>query len=102
MLLPEEKETIVLFDRSSDECQIYSSDRTIINKLDKIYKCVKEENIDGELAKTYQTSKRLISFRTDNTFKPEADNTKPKRMLSKEHLEKMQAARRQTATKQTD
>lgn len=102
MLTSEEKETIILFDRAGIECKIYSVDRTVTNKLDKLYKCIKAEEIDGETAKTYLTSKRYISFRKDPAFKPDADNTKPKRMITAEHLEKMQAARRQTATKLTD
>ena len=92
MLTAEEKETIILYDKSNDECRIYSADRSIINKLDKLYPCIKSEQFDGEIAKTYSTNKKYISFRRDPAFKPDA-NAKPKRILSPDHLQKMQAAR---------
>lgn len=98
MLTNEERETIVLFDKSCNDCKIFSADRTVINKLDKIYKCIKTEEIDGEIAKTYLTHKKHVSFRKDTSFMPET-NTKPKRILTQDHIAKLQAARRNVATK---
>lgn len=93
MLTNEERETIILFDKSCNVCKIYTADRTVVNKLDKLYQCVKIEKIDGETAKTYQTDKKYISFRKDASFVP-VGNEKPKRIMTADHLDKLQAARR--------
>lgn len=71
-----EQETVIRYDRDSDICEIYTSDTTIMTKLDKLADIdnqkaplwkVKEEHrtkITHELVgKTYLTNKRLISFR---------------------------------------
>lgn len=95
MLLPEERETIILFDRSGSECKIYTADKTVMTRLDKLYPCIKQESFgDGELAKTYLTNKRYVSFRKDNSFNQAADN-KTKRTITPEHLAKLQTARKQ-------
>ena len=59
---------------------------------------VEEVSIDGEIAKTYLTHKKHVSFRKDTSFMPET-NTKPKRILTQDHIAKLQAARRNVATK---
>ena len=93
MLTNEERETIILFDKTGNECKIFSADRTVINKLDKLYRCVKTEKIEGEVGKTYLTDKKNISFRKDASFVP-VGNVKPKRIMSADHIDKLQAARR--------
>lgn len=70
-----EQETSVSFVRDSDICTVYTSDSTIMTKLDKLAESdksphwkLKEEHrlINGELVgKTYETHKRLISFRAN-------------------------------------
>lgn len=70
-----EQETSISFARDSDICTVYTSDSTIMTKLDKLAKSnesphwrLKEEHrlINGELVgKTYETHKRLISFRAN-------------------------------------
>lgn len=70
-----EQETSVSFARDSDICTVYTSDSTIMTKLDKLTKSdesphwrLEEEHrlINGELiGKTYETHKRLISFRSN-------------------------------------
>lgn len=70
-----EQETSVSFTRDSDICIVYTSDSTIMTKLDKLaesekapYWKLKEEHrlLNGELiGKTYETHKRLISFRSN-------------------------------------
>lgn len=70
-----EQETSVSFSRDSDICTVYTSDSTIMTKLDKLAESdksphwkLKEEHrlINGELiGKTYETHKRLISFRAN-------------------------------------
>lgn len=73
-----EQETVVRFGRDSDECIVYTSDSTVMTKLDKL---ANEENEKAPLwklkevhrmrgtgevvGKTYVTNKRLISFRSD-------------------------------------
>ena len=69
-----EQDTVIQFSRDSETATIWTSDRTVMTRLDKLVKDgknklwrLKEENYlqDGELAsKTYETNKRLISFRT--------------------------------------
>lgn len=70
-----EQETSVSFARDSDICTVYTSDSTIMTKLDKLvesdkspYWKLKGEHrlLNGELiGKTYETHKRLISFRSN-------------------------------------
>lgn len=70
-----EQETTIGFMRDSDTCTVYTSDSTIMTKLDKLAESetaphwkLKEEHktTDGELVgKTYETNKRLISFRAN-------------------------------------
>ena len=69
-----EQETHICFMRDSDICRIYTTDSTMITRLDKLaedegspdWKLVKEHNFpNGEPAgKTYETKKRLITFRS--------------------------------------
>lgn len=70
-----EQDTVIQFSRDSETAIIWTSDRTVMTKLDKLVKDgknklwrLKEESrlLDGELAsKTYETKKRLISFRAN-------------------------------------
>jgi hypothetical protein len=66
-LSAEERETIITFDDSSNECEIYTCSRPMMTKLDRLckdnpknYKLVKKD----AYSKTYHTSKRFISFRS--------------------------------------
>lgn len=77
----QEQETTVNFYRDSDICTVYTSDSTVMTKLDKLaenpkaphWKLKKEhKSQSGELVgKTYETHKDLISFRSD--FKKVSD-----------------------------
>lgn len=68
-----EQETSISFDRTSNKCIIYTSDSTVMTKLDKLVENspqwkLKEEHFSREhelVGKTYETHKRLISFRKD-------------------------------------
>lgn len=42
-----EQETVVQFDRDGETMNIYTSDTTIMTKLDKIYKRKREHRADG-------------------------------------------------------
>lgn len=74
-----EQETVIQFSRDSDEASVWTSDSTMITKLDKLvdYKNwyrVKTEKIDSEvIAKEYKTNKRLISFRAKKTERTMTD-----------------------------
>lgn len=69
-----EQETVVSFMRDGDDCTIYTSDSTVMTRLDKLAKSkaaplwkLVEEHRDknGDLVgKTYKTNKRLVSFRS--------------------------------------
>lgn len=78
-LIPYERETVINFSEDSDICTVYTCSRPVMTKLDKLvksqpntYKLLKETSI----SKTYETNKKMISFRTPKT-------------LSKEHKEKL-------------
>lgn len=70
-----EQETTISFMRNSDICTVYTSDNTVMTKLDKLVENEKSpcwklkaehRSHSGELVgKTYETHKRLISFRSD-------------------------------------
>lgn len=70
----QEQETTINFYRNSDIAQIYTSDSTMITRLDKLAESddapewklveVHRSMADGSIvAKTYETKKRLVSFR---------------------------------------
>lgn len=81
-----EQETTVSFTRDSDICTVYTSDRTVMIRLDKLvesdsspYWKLKEEHklYNGELiGKTYETHKRLISFRSNITTRELSEEQK--------------------------
>lgn len=74
-LIVAEQETQVSFMRDSDTCIVYTTDTTVMTKLDKLaesgacphWKLKKIHRLsDGEIVgKTYETKKKLISFRKD-------------------------------------
>jgi len=91
ILTNEERETIIRFDRSDDTCSIYTCDRTVMTRLDKLYKCTKVyADSDGIYAKEYTTRKQLISFRTDINYSPEYV---PQRKVSPEQIEQLRQGR---------
>lgn len=70
-----EQETSINFMRDSDICTVYTSDSTVMTRLDKLadsdkaphWKLKEEHRLQGGelVGKTYETHKRLISFRAD-------------------------------------
>jgi len=64
----DEQETVVTYSRNDDKAVIYTTDSTVMTKLDKmggVYKRVKESKESGVVvAVTYEAPKRLISFRS--------------------------------------
>ena len=82
----QEQETTVSFFRDSDICTVYTSDTTIMTKLDKFvesegapfWKLKEEYHMrSGELVgKLYETNKKLISFRKDIVTREMTDDQK--------------------------
>lgn len=61
----DEQETVIQFDRNSDTCTVYTTDSTMMTKLDKIHKRVKEDFSEGKpIAAYYEFDKKLLSFRS--------------------------------------
>lgn len=82
----EEQETVVNFGRNDAEMTIYTTDSTMITKLDKCvltgaYKVIEEHTAQGVvIGKTYKASKRLLSFRTKNRVLTEKQKENAKQM----------------------
>lgn len=101
-----EQETTVSFMRDSDLCEVYTSDSTIMTKLDKLaesdkaphWKLKAEHKLQtGELVgKTYQTHKRLISFRADITTRELTDEQKE---VAADRMKEWQERKRQQKSK---
>lgn len=97
-----EQETTVNFYRDSDICTIYTSDSTVMTKLDKLvenpkapYWKMKEEHRlqSGDLVgKTYETHKRLISFRADISTR---ELTEEQKEAAAERMKEWQERKRQ-------
>ena len=65
-----EQETVINMERESDVCTIWTSDTTMMTRLDKLVKDEKDweivevSTVKGEVTgKKYKTNKSLISFR---------------------------------------
>lgn len=65
-----EQETVINFERDSDVCTVWTSDTTMMTKLDKLtknnddWKLIEVNMTKGEVvSKRYFTNKSLISFR---------------------------------------
>lgn len=68
-----EQETIVSMYRDSDEAEVYTSDTTVITKLDRkvkefpdVWKCIRVETMGNGaevVGKWYRCPKKMISFR---------------------------------------
>ena len=75
-----ETETIISYNDDSNSASVYTNNKTLIKKLDKL--CEKHPDefslvTQDEESKTYEISKRLVSIRP------------PKKKLTEEHKEKL-------------
>lgn len=69
---PQEQETTINFSRTDDTCIVWTSDKTVMTKLDRLcdtsdnYEVIKVGKVDGTIVdKEYQIKdKSLISFRS--------------------------------------
>lgn len=70
----DEQETVVQFDRKGEYMTIYTTDTTMMTKLDKCvesgnYEVIERHRLQGSsrvIGKTYKSRKKLLSFRTSN------------------------------------
>ena len=66
----EEQETVINYGRNDKDMTIYTTDSTVITKLDKcvaagLYEVIELHKVKGHVVgKTYRASKNLITFRT--------------------------------------
>jgi hypothetical protein len=61
----DEQETVIQFDRNGTVCHVYTTDLTVMTKLDKIHKRVKQDYVNGKpVAAYYEFDKKLITFRS--------------------------------------
>ena len=91
----EEQETVIQFDRTETTINIYTCDKMMITKLDKLYPRAKEDVSDRKIrAVTYEIPKRLLSFRNDPKIKPVHA---PKKQLSEKHLLALQEGRKKAS-----
>lgn len=66
----EEQETVINYGRNDKDMTIYTTDSTVITKLDKcvaagLYEVIELHKVKGHVVgKTYKASKKLLSFRT--------------------------------------
>lgn len=81
----EEQETTISFYRDSDTAVVYTSDRTVMTKLDKLaedpgspWTLVRESRLQGGdvVGKYYRTPKGLISFRRAKVTRELTDEQK--------------------------
>ena len=65
-LTPAEQETNINFDRASPNVTIYTTDQTVMNKLDSLgYELIRTDTVNKNImSKTYKCEKRCISFRS--------------------------------------
>lgn len=69
-----EQETIISYDNQNDECDIYTCDRKLMNRLDGLckkhpdaFKCKKQD----KYSKTYIVPKKLVSIRAPKILSEE-------------------------------
>lgn len=67
-----EQETVIQISRDSDKMKIWTSDKTMMTKLDKLasssseWSCTGENKIDGDVCdKEYIADKGLLTFRSN-------------------------------------
>lgn len=61
----DEQETVIQFDRNGTVCHVYTTDSTMMTKLDKIHKRVRQDYVNGKpIAAYYEFDKKLLSFRS--------------------------------------
>ena len=84
----EEQETVIQFDRNGTVCHVYTTDSTVMTRLDKKYKRVKQDYVGGKpIAGYYEFDKGLITFRARR--KTMSDSCKKQAVKALEKARKM-------------
>lgn len=61
----DEQETVIQFDRNGTVCHVYTTDSTVMTKLDKIHKRVRQDYVNRKpIAAYYEFDKKLLTFRS--------------------------------------
>lgn len=82
----EEQETVIQFNRDSDTATIYTTDSTVINKLDKRYERTRISRNGKQIAAIeYDVPKKFISYKT---------KTRKLNISSEQKKERMRVARK--------
>lgn len=80
----EEQETVIQFDRNSTICHVYTTDTTVMTKLDKVHKRVKQDYINGRpIAAYYEFDRRFVLFRSKIPVATEKQRSQARKNLSK-------------------
>lgn len=94
-MILEEQETIVNFSRTEDVAHIWTSDTTVMTKLDKYveegtYKLIREEkDNDGSVCgRWYECPKNWISFRHKTRTQTEEQKAASKERMMRYHEQK--------------
>lgn len=83
----DEQETVIQFDRNGSVCYVYTTDSTVMTKLDKIHKRVKQDYVNGKpIVAYYEFDKKLISFRKRIT---KNNQTKEQRKRASDRMKKL-------------
>lgn len=76
----EEQETVIQFDRNGDTATIYTTDSTVVNKLDKKYERTRIHRSGKQIsAIEYDVPKNMVSFRTKTSTHTMSESEKQKR-----------------------
>lgn len=75
----DEQETVIQFDRNGTVCHVYTTDSTVMTKLDKIHKRVKQDYVNGKpIAAYYEFDKKLLPFRTKRVSRKYTEDERKK------------------------
>lgn len=76
----DEQETVVQYSRNTDTATIYTTDSTVVNKLDKKYKRTRIHCSGGQIsAVEYDIPKSMVSYRTKTSTRPVSEENIQKR-----------------------
>lgn len=80
----EEQETVIQFDRNGTVCHVYTTDSTVMTKLDKIHKRIKQDYVNGKpIAAYYEFDRRFVLFRSKIPIATEKQRSQARKNLSK-------------------
>lgn len=92
----EEQETVINYGRNDKDMTIYTTDSTVITKLDKcvaagLYEVIELHKVRGHVVgKTYKASKRMLTFRTKIA---KVELTEEQRKARAENMRRLKASK---------